>query len=139
VKIEQTTAINAPPARVWAALVDIEDWPAWTASIEKAERLDSGEFKLGSQVRIKQPKLPALAWTVTEFEPGSYFAWHASSRGVSTTAGHRVVPSAEGCTVTLTISQAGPMSWLASLLFKKMSREYVDMEAHGLKRFCETA
>lgn len=136
-KIEQTIEIAAPTAKVWAALVDVERWPDWTASMEKVERLGDGPFGLGSEVRIKQPKFPALAWKVTAFDPGTYFAWHASSRGVSTTAGHRVVPAEGGCTVTLTVDQGGPMSWLVSLLYKKLSREYVDMEAQGLKRFCE--
>jgi uncharacterized membrane protein len=138
-KVEQSIAINAPPARVWAALVDVENWPAWTKSMEKVERLDEGAFGMGSEVRVKQPKIPTLAWKVTEFAPGTYFAWHASSRGVSTTAGHRITPSEGGCTVTLSVDQGGPMSWLVSLLYGTLSREYVDMEAQGLKRFCEAA
>jgi uncharacterized membrane protein len=139
VKLEQTIAINAPQAKVWAVLVDVERWPEWTASMEKVERLDDGPFGLGSRVRIKQPRFPALVWKVTAFEPGAYFAWHASGRGVSTTAGHRITATDGGCSVTLSLDQGGPMSWLASLLYKKVSSEYVDMEAQGLKRFAESA
>lgn len=137
-KIEKAIEINAPPAKAWAALVDVENTPAWTKSMEKVERLGDGTFGPGSEVRIKQPRLPAMTWKVTAFEPGQYFAWQASSRGVSTTAGHRVAARDGGCTVTLTIDQGGPMAWLAALLYGKMSRSYVDMEAEDLKRFCET-
>jgi uncharacterized protein YndB with AHSA1/START domain len=137
VEIEQTISISAPPAKVWAALIDFENWATWTKSVEKAERVDSGQFGMGSEVRIKQPKLPATVWKVVDFEPGAYFAWQAAARGVSTIAGHRITASDGGCTVTLSIKQSGPMSWLAALLYGKMSRAYVDMEANGLKSYCE--
>lgn len=106
--------------------------------MEKVERLGEGPFGPGARVRVKQPRFPAIEWTVTEFEPGAYFAWKASSRGVTTVAGHRITPADGGCNVTLSIDQRGPMSWLASLLYTKTSRDYVDMEAQGLKRFCES-
>lgn len=138
VNLEKTVAINAPPAKVWAALMDIENWPLWTASMAKVERLGSEPFAVGAQARITQPKVPPLVWTVTEFEPGAYFAWRASTRGVTSDAGHRITPADGGCTVTLSINQRGPMSWLAGLLMGKQTRRYVDMEAQGLKRFCES-
>ena len=137
VEIEQTISITAPPAKVWAALIDVEKCPTWTKSMEAVKRVDSGPFGMGSEVRIKQPKLPETVWKVVDFEPGTYFAWHAAARGVSTIAGHRVTASDGGCTVTLSIKQSGPMSWLAGLLYGKMSRAYVDMEANGLKSYCE--
>jgi uncharacterized membrane protein len=139
VKIEQAISINAPPAKVWDVMADVENWPRWTESVTKIERLDSGPFAVGSRAKIKQPRLPEVIWEVIDLEPSSYFAWRASSRGVTTVGGHRVAASDGGSTVTLTIDQGGPMSWLASLLFGGMSRRYVDMEAQGLKRYCESS
>jgi len=95
-------------------------------------------FGVGSEARIAQPRLPPLVWKVVEFEPGVSFAWEASARGVNTWASHRIDPAGDGRSkVTLEVRQTGPMAWLASLVMGKTTRRYVDMEAEGLKRFCE--
>jgi len=140
-ELQLTIDIAAPPAKIWAAMVDVENWPLWTQSIEKVERLDKTQpFGLGSEVRIKQPKFPALVWRVTEFEPGVSFAWEAGARGVHTKASHRIQQSGDGkSNVTLGIHQSGPLSWLASLMFRKTTQRYVEMEADGLKRFVESS
>ena len=31
---------GAPAAEVWAALVDVESWPAWASQFKQLERLD---------------------------------------------------------------------------------------------------
>ena len=51
-QLEKSIEINAPPAKVWAALVDVESWPLWTESMEKVERLDHVRFGVGSEARI---------------------------------------------------------------------------------------
>lgn len=138
--LERTIEINAPPAKIWAALMDVESWPLWTGSMEKVERLDkSAPFSLGSEACIQQPKVPALTWTVVEFSPGVSFAWEAKARGVTTWASHRIDPLNVGRSrVTLAISQTGALAWLASLMMSKQTRRYVDMEAEGLRRHCES-
>jgi uncharacterized protein YndB with AHSA1/START domain len=138
-KLEKTIEIKAPRAKVWAALAAVQNWPLWTESVTRIERLDDGPFGVGSQVRITQPKLPVLVWQVVEFEPGASFAWRATSRGVTTLASHRVAEAAAGqSTVTLAIKQTGPLASLAGLALGWVTRRYVDMEAEGLKRFCES-
>ena len=138
-QLERTIEIWAPRAKVWATLMDVQSWPLWTKSMDKLERLDEGPFGVGSEVRISQPKLLALVWRVTELEAGSYFAWQSSSRGMTTLAAHRVEPSGEGrTTVTLSIKQSGPLAWLIGLAMGRMPQRYLDMEAEGLKRYCET-
>jgi uncharacterized membrane protein len=89
-KLEKTIEIKAPRAKVWAALVDIQNWPLWTESMTSIEPLGDGPFGMGSQARITQPKLPVLVWQVVEFEPGAAFAWQATSREVTTLASHGV-------------------------------------------------
>ena len=68
--LEVSTSISAPAERVWATIIDVERWHEWTASITGAEKLEPGELKVGSKVRVKQPKLPSTVWTVTSLEPG---------------------------------------------------------------------
>jgi len=69
--------IDAPPARVWDILVDVGRWPDWTDSMSHIELLDAPELAQGSRARIRQPRLPAAVWTVTEFEAGRRFTWQA--------------------------------------------------------------
>jgi carbon monoxide dehydrogenase subunit G len=65
--------INASEERVWSALTDVEDWPQCTSSMTLVTRIDSGEFGIGSQARIKQPKIGTMTWTVMELTPAHSF------------------------------------------------------------------
>ena len=134
---ETTVDIDAPPEKVWAVLEDVERWPEWTASMTKVERLDSGEFGMGSKVRIKQPAFPPAVWEVSRFAAGASFAWTAKSPGVTTVGDHRVTPTATGSKVTLSITQAGSVGWLIGTLMGSRTRRYMEQEAQGLKRRVE--
>jgi uncharacterized membrane protein len=138
-RVETTLDIDAPAERVWEVMADVERWPEWTASVERAERLDDGPLRLGSRARLKQPRFPPVVWEVTELEPGRSFAWTAKNVGLTSVGRHRVVARGEGgATVTLTLEQEGPMAPLLALLTGKRTRRYVDTEAQGLKRRCES-
>lgn len=138
-EVVRSIDIDAPAAKAWAALTDVEKWPSWTESMRKVEKLDAAPFGLGSRVRITQPRLPVTEWTVTEFEAGTNFAWASKRAGMTTVGGHRITPKGDGCTVTLTILQTGLLAGLVALFYGGMTRRYVGMEAEGLKRFCEGA
>jgi hypothetical protein len=40
--------------------------------------------------------------------------------------------------VTLGVDFRGPLAWLVSRLYGKLTQRYIEMEAEGLKRRCET-
>jgi len=132
--------VDAAPEKVWAALVDVEAWPQWTASMTSVERLEQGEFGVGSKARVTQPKLKAAVYTVTELVPGRSFVWETKAWGVTISAGHLVRPRAEGLsTITLRVTQTGALAQLVGLLAANTIRRYVTMEAEGLKKRCEAA
>ena len=80
-----------------------------------------------------------MLWQVTGIEPGTSFSWSASRAGVTTTAGHRVRAGQDGTTnVTLSIDQRGPLAPVLSMFTTRLTRRYLEMEAQGLKRRCET-
>lgn len=137
-ELHVSTNIRAETKDVWAILVDVERWPEWTRSVERIERLDAGTFGIGSRLRIRQPRVPAAIYTVTDFQPGRSFAWVGESLGIRSTAGHAVEPDRDGTvSVTLSFAQTG---WLARLVrsrAEKIATEYLAMEAQGLKRRCE--
>ncbi len=128
---EVTTTIAAPADRVWAILSDVERWPTWTASVTSVV-LD-GPLAEGAKAKIRQPKLPVTTWTVTEVVPGRSFTWEARAPGSHATGRHEVTPTGEGsCEVRLAIEQAGPLGALVGLVYRGLTKRYVQMESDGL-------
>jgi uncharacterized membrane protein len=136
--IERTIEIAAPAQRVWAVMTDVERWPAWTPTVTSVERLDTGPLKVGSRVRIRQPRLPVALWTVTALDAERYFEWQNRAPGVKAAAGHRVEARGNQTTrVTLTLGWTGWLAPLIRLLYGRLARRYVQTEAESLKRRCE--
>jgi uncharacterized protein YndB with AHSA1/START domain len=126
-----TTTIAAPADRVWAILSDVERWPKWTASVTSVE-LD-GPLAVGAKAKIRQPKLPVTTWTVTEVVPGRSFTWEAKAPGSHATGWHEVTPTNDtSCEVRLAIEQAGPLGAVVGLLYRGLTKRYVQMESDGL-------
>jgi uncharacterized membrane protein len=131
--------IAASPELIWSTLSDLERWPEWTRSVSEVERLDDGAFGPGSRVRVKQPGMPRLVWVVTEYVPGEMFSWVSTMPGVTSTGGHRLAADqGDRATVTLTLDQEGLLAPVVRRLTGSRSRRYVQMEADGLKRRCES-
>ena len=136
--IERTIEIAAPAQRVWAVMTDVQRWPEWTPTVTSVERLDTGPLKVGSRVRIRQPRLPVAVWTVTALDAERYFEWQNRTPGVKAVAGHRVGATGNQTTmVTLTLGWTGWLAPLIRLLYGRLARRYVQTEAESLKRRCE--
>jgi uncharacterized membrane protein len=131
--------IDAPVERVWNVLVDVEKWPDWSPTMTSVKRLESGMFRPGSSARVKQPKLPEAIWRVSAMMPQKSFTWSTRSRGVTTVARHTVAARDEGGTrVGGEIEQSGALSLVAKVFFSRQTKRYLQEEAHGLKKRCET-
>jgi uncharacterized protein YndB with AHSA1/START domain len=134
---EVVIGIKASEERVWATVTDVEHWPEWT-SMTSVTRIDSEAFGVGSQARVKQPKLGTMTWTVTELTPGHSFVWEAKRPGLTLVAGHYLRLGGDGTvTLTLAVEQKGPVGRLFEHLTEKTSRRYVELEAEGHKRRAE--
>jgi uncharacterized protein YndB with AHSA1/START domain len=133
VRADITVRVAAAPERVWEVLVDVENWPSWTPSVTSIARLDEGPLRVGSRVRIKQPRLPLITWTVTELSPGASFTWVASGPGFRTVASHRIHPAEPGSVVTLVLDQNGLIGQLIGRLTAGMTNRYLTMEGNGLR------
>lgn len=132
-----TVDIDAPAERVWEVMIDVERWHEWTPSITSIERLDSGEFRQGSRVRIKQPKLAATVMTVTRLEPGRSFTWQTRAPGLEVTASHSVTPVGKGSQARLTLYFDGFVGGLLARAMRGLNERYVAYEAAGLKKRSE--
>ncbi len=139
-EFSQSIEIAAPAERVWRTMLDVERWPEWTPTVTRSERLDAGELGVGSRVRVRQPGVPAVVWQVTQLALGRSFTWHSGAAGVLRSSASHFVETlpAGGCRVTLSVSQTGVLAWLTSPWLSRTTRRYLEMEAQGLKRRCET-
>lgn len=135
---QTTVEIESLPARVWAILMDVENWPRWSPTVTSVRRLEAGPLSVGSRIRIKQPKLPPAIWQVTELhEARGLFTWVSHSLGVTVTARHFLEAVPRGTQATLSVNFAGLFGPLAAKLLGNLNREYVTTEALRLKAVSE--
>ena len=135
---DSSVEIDAPASIVWDALVDVERWSEWTASIERIVPLDGPGVEVGRRFQIKQPRMPNLVWEVTDVDPGVSWTWRQRSPGNTTFASHEVVPLGAGRTlVRQRIDQRGPIGVTVGALMRRLTRRYLDLEAQGLKGWSE--
>lgn len=137
--LQHTVTIAAPPERVWAMVIDVEQWPALIPTVDAVDRLDPGPLAVGSRTRLQQPRLPTAVWTVTELAEGSSYTWASTSPGVTITAAHVVEPHADGSRLTLAVTVFGPLSWIGWVLTRSLTKRYVATEAAAIKRAAETS
>jgi uncharacterized membrane protein len=138
-RFDDEVLIDAGTADVWSIYSDVERWPEWTPSVRRSEYIDGQHLVVGARVRIEQPKLPKAEWEVTSVDPGRSWTWVATGPGVRTTATHTVEPVDAGTTrVHQTIEQHGPLGAVIGRVYGKLTRDYLRMEASGLKQRCES-
>jgi hypothetical protein len=130
-------AISVSGQRAWQVMADVERWPQWTPSVRRVERLDVEPLGVGSRVRIEQPKLRPAVWTVTVWSPEEVFAWVTRSPGVSIHGEHRIEARGDGCVVTLSVRFDGFLGAIVGRMARKLTNEYIALEAAGLKKECE--
>jgi hypothetical protein len=137
-RFEAAINIDATPGRVWEVFSDVQRWPEWTASITSVELLTPGPLAVGSQARIRQPKLPTTVWTVTELVEGSHFVWESRAPGVRSVGGHYVQAEGSGARATSRLDQHGVGGALIGRLYAGLTKRYLAMETAGLKERSET-
>jgi hypothetical protein len=135
---ELSVDVEAPAATTWRAVTQIEDWPRWAASMQAVRWLDGAAVCEGARAWVKQPGMPPVVWTVSEYEEGATFTWVARSLGILTVAAHFVrTLSADRSRLTLRIDQTGLFAPLVEGLMGARTRRFVGLECEGLKRAAE--
>jgi len=139
-RFEESIEIDAPPQRVWDVLSDLEAWPQRIETVDVVELLTPTPLAKGSQVRLKQPKLPEGTWDVTVWDTPSYFEWRQKSGGMTSVAGHRVEALEGGRSrLTLTLDMRGLLIPVVALFYQRLTSRYMTLEAQGMKSAAESA
>ena len=136
--LERSLTIDAPPANVYEAFVDLGRWLEWNPHLRAVTPLSEGPLTPGFRARVtlKLNPLPST-WEVTEVNPGRSFAWKSSLLpGVRLGFDH-IAESAEGGTrATLRIDIEGPLAFVAGLAGSIYGRN-LDHSLNALKGMLE--
>ncbi len=135
---EVSVDIQAPPARVWQVMADVERWHEWTASIRRIEYKRGGSLAPGATAMVRQPRLPPAVWKVTDVKPGASFTWVSRGPGVTTVGTHSVEPLGTGTRARLSLEYTGLLGPIFARIFRRITNEYLALERAGLKRRSET-
>jgi uncharacterized membrane protein len=139
-RFEKSIDIDAPQQRVWDVLTALEAWPQRIETVDSVELLTPAPITKGSRVRLKQPKLPEGTWDITVWDAPSYFEWTQKTTGATSVAGHRVESLGQGrARLTLTLDMRGALIPIVALFFKKLTNDYMTLEAEGMKRAAEAS
>ena len=139
-RFEKSIEIDAPQQRVWDVLSDVEAWPQRIETVDVVDVLTPPPLSKGSRVRLKQPKLPEGTWDVTTWDAPSYFEWTQKTGGMTAVARHRVESLGEGrARLTLTLDMRGFLIPVIGLFYRKLTDDYMNLEAQGMKRAAESA
>ena len=139
-RFEKSIDIDAPQQQVWDVLSAIEAWPQRIETVDVVELLTPAPLTKGSRVRLKQPKLPEGTWDITVWDAPSYFEWTQKESGISSVAGHRVEALGDGrARLTLTLEMRGLLFTIVGRFYKKLTNDYMNLEAEGMKRAAEAA
>ncbi|WP_436533633.1 SRPBCC family protein [Actinoplanes sp. HUAS TT8] len=133
-RYEVTVPIDAPIELIWRLTVHVEDWPAFLPTVRRLDRLETGEIRVGSTARLKQPGQASAVWTVTRLEPQREFTWETRRPGLRLTGRHLLETDGGGTRMTLVLEVDGPLSGVASALIGGMMRASLRREADGFAR-----
>ena len=98
------------------------------------QRVDRGPLAVGSQGRIRQPKLPPAVWQITELDEGRSFTWVTRSPGVRVTARHSVEASEGGSRATLSLQFSGLLGPLVARLTRGLNQRTSLLRREGSGR-----
>ena len=117
--------IAAPASAAWDVLVDLDAWPKWGPTVS-AGRLDPPYTALALHATgtVQTAVGFSVPFTVTEFEPGRYWAWRVA--GIPAPH-HRVEPVGDCARVSIAVPWwAGPYLAVCLLALRRIDAMLTD-------------
>jgi hypothetical protein len=131
--------VHADPAQVWGFVARVDDWAELLPTVDDVTPVTPGRAPaIGAGYALRQPGLPRLVYTITEWGPGRRFTWVATAPGVRTIGTHEVRPAADGALLRLTLGWTGPLRPVVEALFTRRTQRFVQLEAETFAHLAET-
>lgn len=135
-EVSNTTEILSPPERVWAALVDFENYGKWNPYVAIRGSAAAGgeiEWSLGSTV------LKRRIWTkapVTDYQKPAILAWSFGTRGIFSSAERFTLERTDkGTRMLHTLRYGGLVAILGGSYLRKNMDKIVGQADQGLRRY----
>ncbi len=135
-KFSASTEINAPVAKVWALVNEIEDWPKWIPSLKKIEKLSGGPLEKGSQVLVVAKSIIKvnLFMAITEFVPQQRVVMEGKVLGVRMTRFYELSPVNKSKT---RLAAGGEVTGLLAFLVRRSGQKLSEEIVQALKKRVE--
>jgi uncharacterized protein YndB with AHSA1/START domain len=130
-----STEIGAPPERVWALLVDAEQYPGWNTTVVSVDgRIEDGQ-RIELVARIDPDR--AFRLDVSDMVPARSMVWSDGNKAFSGTRTFTLAPGAEGGTVF--VMREALAGWMLPMIRAKLPDFGPDFEqfAADLRRAAE--
>ena len=137
-KFSSSIEVDAPVAKVWALIDELEEWHQWMPSIKKIERLSEGPLEVGSQLSVtaKVSRLTVnLLMTITEFVPERSVVMKGRALGTNLTRFYRFEPVDGKTKATV----GGEVSGLLAPLARRGGQAVSEEIVQAAKRRVESA
>ena len=145
IAVETEARVQRPPGDVFAALVDVERYPAWliASGIVRVERLDPGPIAVGSRLRIGQTvagRSTVLDGTVTELAPDAGFGLKARDpEGVSIEISAALVPEGDATRLRWSLRIGLPLRFrMFESMVTPQARRAAALDLEAFKRRLES-
>ena len=142
-ELTATRLVEAPADLLWQLQLAHVQWPGRIPNFHRVEAITSTPFGVGSKVRITQPGLGTVEWTVEEFAdsgPIRSFAWSGRAKGATYTGTHRVVAEGDGRSrLTLGLVATGGLVKVMGPVLRGTMQKAIDGEADCFVRWAADA
>jgi hypothetical protein len=113
------------PVAAWDVLTDLQAWPKWGPSVQRAELADPGPLRLGARGTVWAAVGVPLPFEITEFDDGRHWAWKIA--GLAGTS-HTVAADGSGTRVTFGVPIWAPIYLTVCALALKRIEELASMQ-----------
>lgn len=94
--VDRAIHIDAPAARVFAAIADPNELERWHPSFTSVTAVTDGPTRLGSRSKVVSPRLGTFEMKVVAFEPGQRIRWTAQNKMMTMEHENRVADDGTG-------------------------------------------